>query len=190
MVLHWLCSGRVISSIFLNRLAVNLRQIVHIFNVTRFCIGITVLIVGIVFYILYRPPAYFITLLHLDTYVMSDRLFIGDIVYGSLPSFVHIVAFSMITSSIIGETPISDLIVCLVWLFIEVLFEFAQGYKSLVLTCLIYMSKLPFHDTMTTYIVYGTFDVNDLVALLLGSLITYYLMFITRKTIGAYYGHT
>jgi hypothetical protein len=145
-------------------------------------IGVLGLLIGAAVYVIDRPPdrTYLFNLLPiwLSGYSTGPRLF--TIVGGSLPSFIHALSFSMITSSLYPPKTLIYASICLTWLFIGVIFELGQGpgkwIVQLIPECI---DRIPCIGSIRDYFVLGTFDVLDLLAVFLGSSTGFFLLLLT-----------
>jgi hypothetical protein len=147
-------------------------------------IGVLGLLIGGAVYIIDRPPdrTYLFNLLPiwLSGYSTGPRL--STVVGGSLPPFIHALSFSMITSSLYPPKTLIYASICLTWLFIGVIFELGQGPgKWIVQLIPEYIDSIPCIGSVRDYFLLGTFDVLDLLAVILGSSIGFLLLLFTRN---------
>jgi hypothetical protein len=73
------------------------------------------------------------------------------------------------TAGLLGTRKKGNLLICILWLLIDTAFEMGQGLKPMSLTILpewLEVHILP----LAKYFKYGTFDIGDIVASLLGAL--------------------
>ena len=145
-------------------------------------IGVLGLLIGAAVYVIDRPSdrTYLFNLLPiwLSGYSTGPRLF--TIVGGSLPSFIHALSFSMITSSLYPTKALIYALICLRWLFIGVIFELGQGPGKWIIQLIPdSMNKIPCIGSIQDYFLLGTFDVLDLLAVFLGSSTGFLLLLLT-----------
>jgi hypothetical protein len=138
-------------------------------------IGVLALVLGGVFYILARPPS--------QTYFVPAALslFQGDAsVFGALgyhlPTFLHVFAFSLITVGFLGSDLRGAVQVCLLWFSIDALFEIGQHpWVAGIIVPHVpdWFSAVPVLDNVAVYFERGSFDVFDLLSILLGAVAAY-----------------
>ena len=153
-------------------------------NTRQILIGVVVLLVGILVYLVDRPPdqIYFVynTPFNISLFKTLPNLFghIGN----SLPSFIHVFSFILLTAGIISCRKKGFLIVCLCWFSIDCVFELGQKFSSLTLKIIpSWFSSIPFLENTHNYFSYGTFDFNDLFAITIGTLTAYFVLLSTIK---------
>lgn len=104
-------------------------------NIAFILIGVAWLLLGSLVYFIDRPPdqTYFV-------YSSGINLTLFDIIpnlFGalckSLPSFIHVFSFILITAGLLSCLKICYLIICLGWFFIDCAFELGQKYHTLSL---------------------------------------------------------
>ena len=133
---------------------------------------------GVLLYILDRPAGH--------TYFLPEALSLFSTtprVFGALgnqlPTFLHALAFCLITSGILGCGRRGALFVCLFWLSVDAAFEIGQ-YPSLAgeITTLIpdWFAAVPLLDNTESYFTQGRFDPADLASILLGAVCAYFLI--------------
>jgi hypothetical protein len=141
-------------------------------NRTELSIGFLGLSIGVLFYFVGRPKG--------ATYFQSklphvDRMFpyIPDLlgrVTGSFPSFMHPFSFSLIGMGLISQTRRSRILVCSIFLILNLFFEMGQRYKEIVADVTPdWVGTLPVLMNMKQYFLKGTFAISDVVAACLGS---------------------
>lgn len=133
------------------------------------------MVVGILVYLLDRQPSniYFIP----DWFNLektSSQVFGGIGYY--LPTFIHTLAFILLTAAVVHPSRIQMIFICISWLVIEALFEVAQ--ISLIAQWIanhvpsVFLG-IPFLENTTAYFIHGTFDYLDLVSILAGAVTAY-----------------
>jgi hypothetical protein len=132
-----------------------------------FAFGIAWLTAGVVVYMTARPPT---TLQFLPHFPNLGALVPGQLrpLLGSAPTFVHVVAFSLMSASIVGRSQGRIFLVCGGWALIEISFELAQ-YPTIshwLLQRTFFVSSIPH---MRAYLVFGTFDYGDVLAAIVGA---------------------
>ena len=132
-------------------------------RVSALVITLSSLLIGLFYYLFFRENTLF-----LQWFGISGKLHQGTVedLFGSLPSFLHVFAFSLLTWSLLG--PKYRLFSVLLWAVIDTLFESLQLLKSGE-TCL-----LP--SSLCRYAVNGTFDIKDIAAILIASATSFLIM--------------
>ncbi len=160
----------------------------YLINGIQILTGATVLLLGILVYLVDRPPGqtYFVNkgFIDISLYHILPNLY--GTVGNSLPSFAHVFSFILITAGLIASKKRTFIIICLLWFFIDSLFEIGQGCSALFIQFLPeWFASIPFLENTTDYFVRGTFSVGDMVAITIGTVTAYFLLVITtegRKT--------
>jgi hypothetical protein len=141
-------------------------------------LGAAALGLGIVFYLLYRPPAqtYFIPEA-LSLYSAKASTFGG--LGNHLPTFLHVFAFSLITSGMLGCTRQGALLACLFWLFVNAFFEIGQhpAVAEIIIPVIPgWFDGIPILENTASYFRQGRFDAYDLLSIVLGGIGAYLLI--------------
>ena len=143
-------------------------------NIPQILMGIAGLCLGELVYLFGRSPESYgfglIVKNHLGFIVPQKPLF--GVLVGNLPSFTHVFAFSLMTAGLLGLRRKGTLLICLIWFSIDALFETGQALKPVSLAIIpewIKVHPLPMAN-LQEYFRYGTFDIRDIVACLLGAL--------------------
>lgn len=147
-------------------------------------LGTLGLSVGTLVYLIDRNPEQIYFIYHssigLSLYHSLPKLFgpIGN----SLPTFIHVFSFILLTAAIIGCGKRGHLVICLGWLVVDLLFELGQKFKSLsVMLTPDWFSTIPYLENSKNYFLYGFFDLNDIGSIILGAILAYILLLITTK---------
>lgn len=139
------------------------------------------LLIGVLIYSLARPaPAWFMPVaLHAPLQVGED----WRVLAGSAPTFLHVVAFSLLTA--IGRRGhLATALSCVGWTCVNLLFELGQHpAASQVLTRHIPsgFDRFWLLDRVRPYFEQGGFDPNDLCAAVLGGAFAYAITFLLRR---------
>ena len=162
----------------------NLNSLNSRINIRQISIGVLGLLIGTLVYLVDRPPdqTYFVYSipLHISLFKTLPNLFgpIGK----SLPSFIHVFSFILLTAGIISSRKKGFLIVCLCWFTIDCVFELGQKFNSLSLKTIPgWFSSIPVLENTRNYFIHGTFDFNDLVAISVGTIAAYFVLLSTAK---------
>ncbi|MBL3600010.1 MAG: hypothetical protein JMN25_09085 [gamma proteobacterium endosymbiont of Lamellibrachia anaximandri] len=93
-------------------------------------------------------------------------------VCSSVPSFIHIYAFILLTAVVLNPSRAGLALICLGWIAIELFFEFGQHpFFAQYLTEKIpaWFENFPFLEVADTYFLTGTFDPLDVLFILFGT---------------------
>ena len=152
-------------------------------NKAQLLIGAVALLIGGLVYMVDRPPGhtYFISnLTNVSFHNNTPRIFgsLGN----SLPAFVHVFSFILITGGVLSCQRRGYLVICLSWLLLDFAFELGQKFKTVPLKVIPgWFSGVPFLENTKIYFLHGTFDVLDLVAIALGTVAAYFLLLTTNE---------
>jgi len=153
-------------------------------NNFQILVGVAALLLGSLVYLIDRPPdqTYFIysSNITMSLYKTFPNLFgaIGN----SLPAFIHVFSFCLITAGLFSCSKRACVIVCLSWLFVDFAFELGQKYSALPLKIIPgWFDGIPFLENSADYFRCGTFDMLDLAAITLGGVTACLLLTITNK---------
>jgi len=153
-------------------------------NKKQILIGSIALFIGLVFYLIGRPPdhTYFIYkgIIPISLYqnFPIEFGFAGD----GLPAFLHVFSFSMITAGWLSCGKRSALIICLSWFTVDCMFELGQirdAWSSRMVPD--WFVNVPFIQNLDGYFINGTFDFYDMISILIGA-VTSYLVLMATKT--------
>jgi len=139
-------------------------------------VALLCLLVGVLIYAVARPtPAWFVPVaLHWPLQFGSG----WPTAVGSAPTFLHVVAFSLLTAIVRGGGRTATALSCLGWTCTNLLFELGQHpVASQVLTRHIPtgLDRLWLLDQLRPLFERGDFDPNDLCAAVLGGAFAYWL---------------
>ncbi|MFH1934581.1 MAG: hypothetical protein ABIN18_23790 [Pseudomonadota bacterium] len=160
-----------------------------IINKLQVLIGLAGLGLGSLVYIIDRPPdyTYFVYSNSIKINLHNTLPNIFGLVGNSLPAFIHVFAFILITAGFLGCRKRGAIIICLSWLLVDCAFELGQKFNM-------WSSKIipdwfigiPFLENSKHYFLFGTFDFFDLAAITIGAVIAYFVLIVTmgRRQIG------
>jgi hypothetical protein len=162
----------------------SLKAFGRMINIRQILIGLTVLLLGTLIYLTDRPSehTYFIykSFLNKSLHNTLPNLF-GFIGY-SLPSLIHVFSFILITAGFLCCQKKGCIIICACWFFTGAFFELGQKFKTLSSKMVPdWFSGIPLLENTKNYFVLGTFDINDLTAIALGTILAYFALSITIK---------
>jgi hypothetical protein len=147
-------------------------------------IGLGGLIIGTLVYLIDRPPeaTYFIHFnsIRISLYGILPGVF--GVIGISLPDFLHVFSFILITAGILPWRRKGALVICLGWFFIDLAFELCQKFNALALRMVPEWFKgIPFLENTENYFRQGTFDFLDVIAISLGTAAAYFVLLATNK---------
>jgi len=90
---------------------------------------------------------------------------------GAFPDFIHPFAFSMIGIGLLSNTRKSRVFICLIFFLLNILFEIGQKYKVFFIQLIPqWFSSMPMLENTKDYFLKGTFAIEDIIGITLGSL--------------------
>ena len=153
-------------------------------NRLQILIGIASLLVGLLVYLIGRPPdtAYFLAGWAKDISLYNKIPNMFGPISNTLPAFAHVFSFSLITAGILGSRKRGYLFICLFWLLIDGAFEMGQRYSSIPLKFIpSWFDGIPFLENTGNFFHFGTFDYLDLIAFVLGTIFAYIILTLTME---------
>jgi hypothetical protein len=151
-------------------------------NIRQILIGLTVLLLGTLIYLIDRPPdqTYFVykSLVNISLHNILPNFFgsIGN----SLPSFVHVFSFILITVGLLRCQKRGCIIICTLWFLTDVIFESGQKFKLLSSTMVPdWLGGILFLENTKNYFTRGTFDYFDIIATAIGAIVAYIVLLYT-----------
>ena len=152
-------------------------------NTKQLFIGFSVLILGALFYYLFRSAehTYFLKFLgensQLKFFLSPFLIKLGN----SLPTFIHVFAFILITAGIIARHKRGYLIVTITWFVIDTLFELGQGFNYIIIPLIPnWFEKILLVENTRDFFLQGSFDYLDLFSIAAGSFMSYLLLIKTQ----------
>ena len=94
----------------------------------------------------------------------------------SLPTFIHVYAFILLTIAVAAPAMNKIIPICLAWFALDSLFEVAQLDSSarwITQHIPAWFSGVPFLENTANYFMFGTFDVLDLLSIAAGTIAAY-----------------
>ena len=104
---------------------------------------------------------------------------------GSMPSFIHVCAFALLTAALLEGGRRLNQAICLGWLSVNVAFEVGQHPKlaaSIADAVPDWFTHVPILNQTAQYFLSGTFDLLDLLFATLGAVTAYLLILKTRTS--------
>jgi hypothetical protein len=148
-------------------------------NTRQLFIGFFILVLGVLFYYFFRSAeyTYFLKFLgnknNLKDFLPPLFVTLGN----SLPTFIHVFAFSLMTAGLVDSQKKSYLIVCLSWFVIDVFFELGQCFANNIIPIIPgWFSDIIFLENTKDFFLHGKFDFIDLLSIALGSIAAYTLL--------------
>jgi hypothetical protein len=153
-------------------------------NKLQVLIGAAALLIGALIYVVDRAPhqTYFIYSTSASTSLYKTLPNVFGLLGNSLPAFIHVFAFALITAGVISCGKRGWLIVCLSWFLIDSAFEFGQKYSAWTVNYIPNtFAGIPVLENAKAFFLRGTFDVHDLVAMAMGAITAYAVLAATMK---------
>ena len=153
-------------------------------NGSQLLIGIAALFVGLLVYLVDRPPeqTYFV---HAYSYSISQYHSLPNLfgpIGSSLPAFVHVFSFILLTAGLLSCGKKGCLIICLSWFLVDFAFELGQQFKTWSANMIPdWFEGIPFLESSKNYFLLGTFDFLDLAAIVFGTLAGYLVVLFTME---------
>ena len=156
----------------------------NMINIRQILIGLSILLLGTLVYIVDRPPyqTYFVykSFVNISLFNTLPNLF--GFIGNSLPSFIHVFSFILITAGLLCCQKRGHITICAFWFFTNIAFELGQKFKIFSLEIIPdWFSGMLFLENSKKYFLLGTFDFNDLTAIVFGTLSAYFILSITLK---------
>ena len=162
----------------------NLKAFGNMINMRQILIGLTVLLLGTLVYLIDRSPdqTYFVYKSPVEISLHNTLPNLFGIIGNSLPSFVHVFSFILITAGLIYCQKRHCLIICTCWFLTDIIFELGQKFKVLASSMVPdWFSGIPYLENSKKYFLSGTFDFNDLTAIAVGTILAYFVLILTNK---------
>ena len=133
-------------------------------NWRQILIGLTALIFGVLVYLVNRPPdqIYFIYVSGLNISLYNTLPNIFGLIGNSVPAFIHVFSFILITAGFLSCQKRGCLIICLSWLLVDSAFELGQNFNTWSASIIPdWFEWIPFLENTKSYFIHGTFDFTD-----------------------------
>ncbi len=156
-------------------------------NIGQLLTGLVVLVLGTLFYYVFRSAehTYFLKILSVQPHSSEFLAPVFLTFANSLPTFIHVFAFILMTSAFVASRKRGYVIVCLAWFAIDALFELGQGFGDLIIPIIPgWFSNIPLLENTGDYFLRGRFDYIDLLSIALGSVAAYVLLLKTTNDKG------
>ena len=153
-------------------------------NRVQILIGLFGLVLGSLVYIVDRPPdqTYFILKSGINISLFNAFPNLFGSLGNSLPTFIHVLSFILITAGLMACQKRGYLIICLSWFLIDCTFEFGQKYDAFAVKLIpSWFRGIPFLENTQNYFLYGTFDHFDLTAIAMGATTAYFVLLATME---------
>ena len=148
-------------------------------NISQILIGLTALLLGTLVYLIDRSPdqTYFVykSSINISLHDTLPNLF-GFIGY-SLPSFIHVFSFILITAGLLRCQRRGCIIICALWFLTDVIFELWQKFNLWISEVIPdWFGGILFLENTKNYFIRGTFDYFDLAAITIGTILAYFVL--------------
>lgn len=153
-------------------------------NKVQILIGIAGLLVGIFVYLIDRPPdqTYFIFASKITISLFNTIPNVFGAMGNCLPDFLHVFSFILITAGLLACQKAGCIIICLSWFTVDFVFELFQRFNTIPLKIIPgWFKEIPFLENAGPYFNRGTFDIFDLIAISMGSIIAFFVLLNTHK---------
>ena len=153
-------------------------------NTRQLFIGLCILLLGGIFYYLFRSAehTYFLKFLGNTPYLKDFQSPLILKLGNSLPTFIHVFAFTLMTAGFVASKKRDYIIICLFWFVIDVFFELAQGLGNIIILIIPdWFSNFLFLENTRSYFLHGQLDYLDIVSIALGSLVAYIILINTSE---------
>jgi len=153
-------------------------------NKTQIILGFIALLIGSTVYMIDRPSdqTYFIAQSPLTISLYNNIPNLFGIIGYSLPAFLHVFSFILITAGLIFWNKRAYLIICVFWFSVDSAFELGQKFNDVTSHIIPHwFAGIPFLENTKSYFLHGTFDVVDLAAVAFGTMVAYFVVSITGK---------
>ena len=144
----------------------------HPINATRILVGAGALVLGLLVYLIDRPPdqTYLLFRLGLTSSLYQVVPPVFGHLGGNLPAFLHVFAFILITGGILASGRKGSFVVAMCWFVTDVAFELGQKFPSWAERLVPrWFDSIPLLDATRNYFRFGTFDSLDIVAVAIGT---------------------
>lgn len=152
-------------------------------NSRQVLLGFISIMLGIFVYIAFRPSWQTAWIPEIAYLNWSKFQFLTERMY-NLPSFLHVFGFSLLTAGVLGQKKWIFLIICVSWLYLNLIFEFFQKnttYNWLRDISINHENLNPILHWFQRYSFHGIFDPKDILALISGAMLAYIFMVKTNK---------
>jgi len=147
-------------------------------------IGSIALLIGALVYYIDRPPdqTYFVNRYSEDLSMHDSIPNLFGVVGESLPDFIHVFSFILLTAGISSCGKKGYRVICLSWLLIDSAFELGQKYlKQPIKDLPDWFDGIPILEAIKSYFILGTFDYIDLLSIVLGTVAAYIILIKTTE---------
>jgi len=153
-------------------------------NKTQILIGVIGLLIGSLVYLIDRPPdqTYFVYSSPINISLSNTIPNLFGLIGNSLPEFIHVFSFILITAGLIFCQKRGYLIICLSWFLVDSAFEVGQKFTTWSTSIIPdWFAGIPFLENTENYFLRGTFDGTDLAAIALGTVTAYVILLTTQR---------
>ena len=158
------------------------------FNWLQILIGVSALFIGLLLYLVDRSPdrTYFIYKTNIDISLYNTFPNLIGPISGSLPAFIHVFSFILITAGVVSCRKTGYLIICASWLILDCSFELGQKYNALISAIIPdWFAGIPVLENSNSYFLKGTFDPADMAAIIGGTMAAYVILITTSRGISS-----
>jgi len=153
-------------------------------NKIQILIGAIGLLIGSLVYLIDRSPdqTYFVYSSPVNISLSNTIPNLFGLIGNSLPEFIHVFSFILITAGLLFCNKRSYIIICFGWFLVDSAFEVGQKFNTWSSSIIPdWFTGIPFLENTENYFLQGTFDLIDLAAIFFGAAIAYFVLLATGK---------
>lgn len=153
-------------------------------NRVQILIGVAGLVLGSIVYLIDRPPdqTYFVYSSNINLTLFNTIPKLFGVIGNSLPDFLHVFSFILITAGLIYCQKRGYFIICLSWFLVDTTFEVGQKFTTWPSQIIPdWFAGIPFLENTENYFLRGTFDFIDLAAIAFGTAMAYFVLLTTNN---------
>jgi len=153
-------------------------------NKIQILIGVIGLLIGSLVYLIDRSPdqTYFVYSSPVNISLSNTIPNLFGLIGNSLPEFIHVFSFILITAGLIFCNKRGYLIICLSWFLVDSAFELGQKFTTWPSRIIPdWFVEIPFLENTENYFLQGTFDLIDLAAIAFGTAIAYFILLTSKR---------
>lgn len=151
----------------------------HGYALTPALMGIAGLVAGVFLYGFFRVPeqVYFLRFFHLPPGEAVSLPPAISALTNSLPSFLHVFSFSLLTAALFPPTGKAILLSCSFWTAVDLLFELGQNFGEAAAGMVpSWFQGIPFLESTAGFFRHGVFDTADMMAMVAAGLTAFMVL--------------
>ncbi|HPC04306.1 MAG TPA: hypothetical protein PKY58_09495 [Syntrophales bacterium] len=154
------------------------------YALTPVLMGFSALLAGVFLYGFFRAPeqVYFLRFLHLPPGEAVSLPPAVSALTNSLPSFLHVFSFSLLTAALFPPTGKAILLSCFFWTAVDLLFELGQNFGEAAAGMVpSWFQGVPFLENTAGFFRQGVFDTADMTAMAAAGVTAYMVLQICKR---------